>query len=391
MNGRQREETSGADAPAGANPAEDGRAPGPRRKRRGRIAVLVATSSAVVTLGAVTLGLGGGSDGPRQPAALPPATAPVETVTLTQRDTVAGTLGYGEKKPLLSAAAGTVTWLPDPGRTVSPGEPVLRIDGRPVPLIDGDTPFYRELRKGVEGADVRQLKRNLANWGYTGFAVDDSYTAGTEQAVMRWQKKLGVPQTGTVGPGDTAVADGTVRVVENKAAPGQVLVPGTELLTYTATVRKIGVDLDADKQKLVKRGDTVTVVLPDGSRAQGTISSVGTVATKNAGGDGGQQDQDGGSGRSTVKVTVSVAKKDQAELGHYDGAPVDVEITAARKKGVLAVPVTALLALAEGGYGVEVVKGDTARTVAVETGMFADGKVEISGGIKAGDNVGIPK
>jgi multidrug efflux system membrane fusion protein len=68
-----------------------------------------------------------------------------------------------------------------------------------------------------------------------------------------------------------------------------------------------------------------------------------------------------------------------------------VAFTAGERPDVLAVPVPALLALAEGGYGVQVVEGDTTRTVAVETGLFADGKVEITGnGLQAGLKVAVP-
>jgi len=59
---------------------------------------------------------------------------------------------------------------------------------------------------------------------------------------------------------------------------------------------------------------------------------------------------------------------------------------------VLAVPVAALLALPEGGFGVEIVEGNTTRIVAVKTGMFAAGRVEVSGeGIAEGMKVGVPK
>lgn len=55
-------------------------------------------------------------------------------------------------------------------------------------------------------------------------------------------------------------------------------------------------------------------------------------------------------------------------------------------------PILALLALAEGGYGVQVVEGGTTRTVVVRTGMFAGGRVEVSGaGIAEGTVVGVPK
>jgi hypothetical protein len=58
---------------------------------------------------------------------------------------------------------------------------------------------------------------------------------------------------------------------------------------------------------------------------------------------------------------------------------------------VLTVPVAALLALAEGGYGVQVVTGTATRIVAVRTGLFAAGRVEVSGdGLTEGMTVGMP-
>ena len=46
------------------------------------------------------------------------------------------------------------------------------------------------------------------------------------------------------------------------------------------------------------------------------------------------------------------------------------------REGVLAVPVGALVALSEGGYAVQVA---TEGLVAVETGLFAKGLVEVTG------------
>jgi hypothetical protein len=61
--------------------------------------------------------------------------------------------------------------------------------------------------------------------------------------------------------------------------------------------------------------------------------------------------------------------------------------------GALVVPVTALLALAEGGYAVEVAEGHVHRLVAVTLGLFdnADGLVQVSGaGLSAGERVVVP-
>ena len=62
-----------------------------------------------------------------------------------------------------------------------------------------------------------------------------------------------------------------------------------------------------------------------------------------------------------------------------------------KRDNVLIAPVTALLALQEGGYAVEVVNGSSSKLVAVKTGLFAGGNVEVSGsGISAGTTVKVP-
>jgi hypothetical protein len=56
---------------------------------------------------------------------------------------------------------------------------------------------------------------------------------------------------------------------------------------------------------------------------------------------------------------------------------------------VLAVPVTALVALQGGGYGLEL--AGNRRIVPVEAGLFADGYVEVSGSaIREGTRVVVP-
>jgi hypothetical protein len=89
---------------------------------------------------------------------------------------------------------------------------------------------------------------------------------------------------------------------------------------------------------------------------------------------------------------VVVTLDDQKAARAYALASVDVTFTAAERKDVLTVPVAALLALHEGGFGVEVVDAATSRYVPVRTGLFSSGWVEISGdAITAGTTVGVPK
>jgi hypothetical protein len=86
-----------------------------------------------------------------------------------------------------------------------------------------------------------------------------------------------------------------------------------------------------------------------------------------------------------------VSLDDPEATGRLDQAPVEAAITTEVRKGVLAVPVNALLALAEGGYAVEVERDGRRQLVGIETGLFADGQVEVEGeGLRAGDQVVVP-
>ena len=84
-----------------------------------------------------------------------------------------------------------------------------------------------------------------------------------------------------------------------------------------------------------------------------------------------------------------------AVTGNLDQAPITVNIVTARAQDVLAVPVSALVALAGGGYAVEVTRGSgshaTSQLVPVRTGLFSDTLVQVSGAaITAGLEVEVP-
>ncbi|MFF5084375.1 efflux RND transporter periplasmic adaptor subunit [Actinoplanes sp. NPDC000266] len=305
-------------------------------------------------------------------------TAEVSKQTLVDTESHDGTLGHGDTSSVPAGEQGTVTALAAAGSTVTRGKPLYKINNQPITLLYGSLPAYRTLKAGVEGSDVRQFEKNLWALGYRGFTVDDEYTSATAGAVEQWQDDLGREQTGAVETGQIRYAPGQVRVDSHSVERGAVVQPGTEVLQTTGTTMVATVSLDVDSQRLARKGAKVDVTLPDGSDVQGTITAVETVVEP---GQGNEEDT------TKIEMTVAFAKSPQG----LDEAAVTVGFTSSRRENVLTVPVTALLALSEGGYGVEVSENGATRVVAVKTGLFAGGEVEVSGaGLEDGTLVVVP-
>ncbi|MEU8761784.1 peptidoglycan-binding domain-containing protein [Streptomyces sp. NPDC048659] len=367
---------------------EPGEESGRPSRGRGRHGFLL--GAAVLVTGAVAAGavvLSARTDGPGAPPAGPrTGTATVVRTDLVQSERIDGTLGYADAYTVTAPrAGGIVTWLPDVGVTVARGERAYAVDGVAVPLFYGETPLYRALEEGVDdGPDVRVLKRNLKALGYGDELADDGrFSSGTAEAVRDWQEDRGRERTGKVAPGDVLVEPGAVRVTE---IPGIVGAPAEGPLLYlSGTRRVVTVDMPVGRQQLARNGAAVSVRLPGGKATAGKVSRVGTVARAAA---TGGPDRGAGSpgGDATVPVEVTLSKP--AEVGKLDGAPVQVDFTSERRDDVLAVPVPALLALAEGGYAVETPEG---RLVPVTLGVFAQGRVEVAGaGLREGMRVEVP-
>jgi peptidoglycan hydrolase-like protein with peptidoglycan-binding domain len=329
---------------------------------------------------------------------VPTATATVRRGDLVSTEQVDGTLGYGTTDTgtatgtttrVVGKLPGTVTRLPAAGAVLRRGQELYELDGAtPVAFMTGDRPAWRPFASGMsDGPDVRELERNLEALGFDpdhDMTVDDHFSAATTAAIERWQESLDLDQTGTIPLGQVVFLPWTSLRVSSLSA--QTGAPGSgPLMSVTATTKQVTVQLDATLAYLVQRGQTVTVELPSGATTKAKVSAVGTVATAPS---GGGNPTPGSQQSSTVSVTATLTN--QRAAGNLDQAPVKVDLVAQSRRDVLYVPVTALLALAEGGYGVELARPDGRRQlVPVHAGLFsADGNVEVSGaGLKPGDKV----
>jgi peptidoglycan hydrolase-like protein with peptidoglycan-binding domain len=341
---------------------------GERRRRGLAWSVLAAV---LIALGAAAwLWVSNASTEAAPAAPAPVATATVERGTIALTESWEGTLDHGRPFTITSPTEGTITRLPDQGATIERGGELYRLNERPVILFYGAVPMYRNLGPGNGGADVEQLESNLTEFGYDGFTADAEYTAATAEAVRAWQADLGAEQTGTVARGEVVFVPEAGQVDALRAAVGDVVVPGRPILDLTGTDQLVSLEVDVDDRDRLEVGTEVTVVLPGGDEIAGAVGATAVVEVAPEGPEGSE-----GAAGSVLQVEISVREPAPDEVV---GAPVEVVVAVDERADVLLVPVNALLALAEGGYGLEVVADDGSTSiVAVETGLFADGKVEV--------------
>ncbi|CAM5324866.1 peptidoglycan-binding protein [Streptomyces narbonensis] len=225
-----------AAGPAPASAADPAPAAAHHHLRRGRLWI------GGLVVGAVVLTAAGAFAGtviksPAQvaaDAAAPPAdvlTAPVERRVLHETVVLRGTVTAGQTvqvAPVVSGGEGgtpVVTKVPFAvGAAVRPGQVLLEISGRPLFVLPGRLPVYRDLKPGATGDDVAQLQAALVGLGFgRGGDPEGTYGEGTKAAVEGFYLAAGYdprPAVDDDGAGvDTATAAVTAaeRAVEDAA------------------------------------------------------------------------------------------------------------------------------------------------------------------------------
>jgi hypothetical protein len=372
---------------------------GPRPRRTRLLAALLVAG--VVLVGAGVVVWARGAEAPPAPRAF----IPVETAEITRTDlstsrTLQGTLGYGSPRVVKGGREGVVTSLPRPGQVLKRGTTAYKVNDDPVPLFYGNPPLYRPLGEpGTVGRDVAMVRTNLEAMGYatgdqpragsvvrlpaekpdetaqpgkepakkkpgrrvtlrTGEAV---LTARLGTAIKRWQRDAGLPDDGVLEIGDLVVLPGAVRVDAVSAVVGDDA--AGPLMSVTRTTKVITAQVDAADAASLKDGTAVSLRMPDGAEAPGTVTAVASVAAT----------PDGQPEGSPQQVAVTIAPGKAAGL---DGGTVEIKVKGETREDVLTVPVSALLALREGGYALQLPDD---RLLPVETGLFAMGMVEVTG------------
>lgn len=353
-----------------------------------RVLPVVAGATVLVCAAAGTVGWVA-TDDDRTPAAASAdtnegSTVPVRRGDLTESTTSSGALQYADPRSLQSELSGTVTWLPASGRVVREGQALYRIDTSPVVRLDGSVPAWRELAPGIDdGADIEQLESALLRLGYgddVDLDADGEWTWATTHAVEEWQEDRDLEETGRLPLGSVVFTDGDVRVSDRLVEVGARVQPSTPLLDVSGVDRQITVSLATTQRHLAPIGGVVDLDFPDGTTARGRIVDVELTPGAD------EQSED------TLTVTIEpMGKRARRTVGgQLDGASVVVTARDVIAEDVLIVPVTALVALADGGYAVEVDEDGRHRLVPVETGGFADTEVAVDGDLTEGMEVVVP-
>lgn len=371
-----------------------------RARRRTIVSVClvaaVAAGAGTWVLAAVPSGPGASaSSGSRGGTTSTGATATVTRGDLTDSKVLAGTLGYGAATGVPGTAAGTITWLPRAGDVIERDGALYAVDERDVRSMYGTVPLWRDLERGLQGADVRQLNENLAALGYD-VSVDDRFGPRTERAVRQWQQDRGHEVTGVLTADDVAFVDGAVRVASVDGRLGERIAGGAgagaggagggagaaagagaagDVLQVTSTRRVVTATVpQRDAERLAVGTDVEVRVNGAGAAMPGSVVDVQPTTS-----------EDGG---TAVDVSVSF---DPGKRTLPAAASAQVDAEGATEHDVLSVPVAALVAGAGGRYAVDVVQRDgTTERVRIEPGFSADGRIAVTGDLAAGDRVVVP-
>jgi hypothetical protein len=369
----------------------------------------------VTLAGGIALGAVGVSH--RHPHSAPPppalSTTTVVRTDLTTTATYTATVGFDALQTVSGTGSGVITRLPAAGSVIKRGQPIYWVNDQPVVIFYGTTPLFRTLRvpdptaaqvslqsaqaallaaqqalstaekqkplnqvtvaqdsaavaqaqntvntdqaalnqasTPPTGQDVALVAANLAALGDLPESEADTstWTEALSQAVGDFQRAAGMTETGTLSPGQVVVVPGPSRVGAVTAHVGDPA--SSPVLSLTGTAKMITFTGSGD----LHPGQTLTVSTAAGAPQSGRIVTVAPAGSK-------------------LQVQ---AQADNPGAMPASGS-LSVTVVTASRPGVLAVPVEALLALANGGYALQTPAG---HLLPVSIGLISNDQVEVSG------------
>lgn len=305
----------------------------------------------------------------RQPPEVVAVTDPLRSEVLERSLTLRGTLAPEERATLRFAAGiqGTViTGVGvEPGMQLRSGQVLLEVEGRPVIVLTGEFPAWRDFTSSMRGPDVSQLQSALAELGL--YEAEDQVPGvvghRTLNAVFALYQSIGYepPRWSHVPHQEFVFIPNGLRMVERAAvAVGDTLQADT--IGLATTTRRIEADLTVDQRAALQPGMAIHSAGSSASESwSGTIEEIVDIPGA-----------DGATGQPNAAILTSEPIPEWMA-----GEQVLDVVLASTEEPALSAAATAVHATARGDFYVVVLDGDEETTIPVTVGVVTRTRVEI--------------
>ncbi len=236
------------------------------KRLSGGLGLFVAVTLLAPLLALTVLGIRAASQSPLESATLPePLVATVQSASRAHEVVVAISVQYADPLTATLDASGVLTTVDvAPGDVVQIGTRIAAVNDAPVTAYTSATPLWRDLFRGVSGADVSVAQTVMATFGYYSGPIDGKVGYGTEKAFKAFNRDHGYGSTnGALGLGSLVwIGPTPVTVASVAVAAGESVAPGAEVFTTTSGPSAIKVteaaSLVRDQPVSLVVGDTIT-------------------------------------------------------------------------------------------------------------------------------------
>ncbi|HCT75449.1 MAG TPA: peptidoglycan-binding protein [Micromonosporaceae bacterium] len=196
-------------------------------KKSSKILLAVVLGSGLLAVSGLSASIWVKSPQEKAAEAAPPTasvlTAPVEKRVLKQSVVLRGDVAAAQSFEVTPTARGAgksvVTAVKaKAGGVVDAGMVVLEVAGRPLVVLPGVKPAFRDLRPGYSGEDIRQLQAALTSLGYQPDETNGTFGPGTKSALAKYFAKIGYPPQPTSDADDALLASAAKQVKQSERA-----------------------------------------------------------------------------------------------------------------------------------------------------------------------------
>jgi len=187
------------------------------------------------------------------------------------------------------------------------GAMAVEVVGRPVFLLIGEIPMYRDLRPGATGDDVLQVEEALARMGFLTVGPDNVWDQDTGAAVAAWYQDAGYRPNGLSEEDEVAL-----RAARDRVTGAQAALADSEQALRDANAGAGEAAVAAARAEIDAAEDALALALLDADRAnqlaaQAVVDAQADLAAA-------EEDQANGVPGAEEAVAVAVAALDQAEF-----------------------------------------------------------------------------